>query len=81
MNVQALNCPLEIVQAELVVRPDGPLVKAPEISPLLNPLPVTETVVPTGPDVGLKVMEGVEAVTVKVAVAMSFTAFPVIHTV
>jgi hypothetical protein len=71
VNVQVVNCPLEIVQAGLVVRPDGPLVKVPKVSPLLNPLPVTETTVPTGPDVGLKVMEGVETVTVKAAVAKS----------
>jgi len=87
VNVKAVNTPVfrnvhkPGVPAEItagvgleICGQGGP--KAP-ISAGANPLPVTVTTVPTGPEVGLSLIVGAEAVTVNVASAISPTVIPV----
>jgi hypothetical protein len=44
----------------------GTQVPPPALSAVLKPLPVTVTIVPIGPELGVRVIVGVVAVTVKV---------------
>ena len=88
MKLKALNSPvaekmhdvgLVITLVEVgLVRPNGGSVQ-PEIvpaSPVANPLPETVTTVPTGPELGLTMIEGEVLVTMNVAWPTSPTGLP-----
>ena len=72
MKLAAVRSPFEIEQDELarMVTP-GLLAIAQPVSAVLNPLPVTVTEVPAGPELGVRVILGAGRVTVKVAEAKS----------
>jgi hypothetical protein len=48
-------------------RGDGLLERVPDVSAVLKPAPVTGTIVPTAPELGVRVMVGVVVVTRNVA--------------
>ena len=67
VNVHALTRPPEIVQVPLAPNADGLLERVPSVSAPLKPPPLTETIVPEGPEMGLRAMCGVALVTVNAA--------------
>ena len=71
VNVHGVNEPAAIVQVPIAPNPEGVLERVPSVSRLLKPPPVTVTTLATGPVLGMSVICGAEAVTVKVIVAIS----------
>jgi hypothetical protein len=76
MKLADVICPSDIVHDGLVTIFVGVLLIVVQVSVGLNPLPLTVTEVPGGPELGVSVIEGDGTVTVKVAVAKSIDVVP-----